>query len=61
MFSENEIRNITFQVLSGLVFVHKHGKKEASLFGCVNSSATLQWSMYQEFRIAINLANDLAI
>lgn len=25
MFSENEIRNITFQVLSGLVFVHKHG------------------------------------
>lgn len=31
MFSENEIRNITFQVLSGLVFVHKHGKNEASL------------------------------
>lgn len=27
MFSENEIRNIMFQVLSGLVFVHKHGKK----------------------------------
>lgn len=27
MFSENEIRNITFQVLSGLVFVHKHGKR----------------------------------
>ncbi|XP_041817113.1 serine/threonine-protein kinase MAK isoform X6 [Chelmon rostratus] len=25
MFSENEIRNILFQVLSGLVFVHKHG------------------------------------
>ncbi|KAM4533551.1 serine/threonine-protein kinase MAK isoform 2-T2 [Odontesthes bonariensis] len=25
MFSENEIRNIMFQVLSGLVFVHKHG------------------------------------
>lgn len=27
MFSENEIRNMMFQVLSGLVFVHKHGKK----------------------------------
>lgn len=27
MFSENEIRNIMFQVLSGLAFVHKHGKK----------------------------------
>lgn len=27
MFSENEIRNIMFQVLTGLVFVHKHGKK----------------------------------
>lgn len=27
MFSENEIRNIMFQVLSGLVFVHKHGKR----------------------------------
>lgn len=27
MFSENEIRNILFQVLSGLAFVHKHGKK----------------------------------
>lgn len=26
MFSENEIRNILFQVLSGLAFVHKHGK-----------------------------------
>lgn len=26
-FSENEIRNIMFQVLSGLVFVHKHGKR----------------------------------
>uniref|UniRef100_A0A671R731 non-specific serine/threonine protein kinase n=1 Tax=Sinocyclocheilus anshuiensis TaxID=1608454 RepID=A0A671R731_9TELE len=26
MFSENEIRNIMFQVLSGLAFVHKHGK-----------------------------------
>ncbi|XP_024135753.1 serine/threonine-protein kinase MAK isoform X9 [Oryzias melastigma] len=25
MFSENEIRNILFQVLSGLTFVHKHG------------------------------------
>ncbi|XP_022622053.1 serine/threonine-protein kinase MAK isoform X5 [Seriola dumerili] len=25
MFSENEIRNIMFQVLSGLAFVHKHG------------------------------------
>ncbi|XP_030016017.1 serine/threonine-protein kinase MAK-like isoform X2 [Sphaeramia orbicularis] len=25
MFSENEIRNILFQVLSGLAFVHKHG------------------------------------
>uniref|UniRef100_A0A8C5N6E5 Protein kinase domain-containing protein n=1 Tax=Gouania willdenowi TaxID=441366 RepID=A0A8C5N6E5_GOUWI len=25
MFSENEIRNIVFQVLSGLAFVHKHG------------------------------------
>uniref|UniRef100_A0A3Q3GJK5 non-specific serine/threonine protein kinase n=1 Tax=Labrus bergylta TaxID=56723 RepID=A0A3Q3GJK5_9LABR len=25
MFSENEIRNIMFQVLSGMVFVHKHG------------------------------------
>ncbi|KAM4689784.1 serine/threonine-protein kinase MAK isoform 2-T2 [Discoglossus pictus] len=25
MFTENEIRNITFQVLSGLAFVHKHG------------------------------------
>ncbi|XP_023682098.1 serine/threonine-protein kinase MAK isoform X1 [Paramormyrops kingsleyae] len=25
MFSENEIRNVTFQVLSGLAFVHKHG------------------------------------
>ncbi|XP_062235661.1 serine/threonine-protein kinase MAK isoform X5 [Platichthys flesus] len=25
MFSENEIRNMMFQVLSGLVFVHKHG------------------------------------
>nr|XP_046227651.1 serine/threonine-protein kinase MAK isoform X4 [Scatophagus argus] len=25
MFSESEIRNIMFQVLSGLVFVHKHG------------------------------------
>uniref|UniRef100_A0A3Q4APE0 non-specific serine/threonine protein kinase n=1 Tax=Mola mola TaxID=94237 RepID=A0A3Q4APE0_MOLML len=25
MFSENEIRNIIFQVLTGLVFVHKHG------------------------------------
>ncbi|XP_070709213.1 serine/threonine-protein kinase MAK isoform X2 [Pempheris klunzingeri] len=25
MFTENEIRNIMFQVLSGLVFVHKHG------------------------------------
>ncbi|XP_062284248.1 serine/threonine-protein kinase MAK-like [Scomber scombrus] len=25
MFSENEIRNIMFQVLSGLTFVHKHG------------------------------------
>lgn len=31
MFSENEIRNITFQVLSGLVFVHKHGKNDASV------------------------------
>lgn len=27
MFSENEIRNILFQVLSGLAFVHKHGKR----------------------------------
>lgn len=27
MFSENEIRNIMFQVLSGLAFVHKHGKR----------------------------------
>lgn len=27
MFSENEIRNIMFQVISGLAFVHKHGKK----------------------------------
>lgn len=26
MFSENEIRNILFQVLSGLALVHKHGK-----------------------------------
>lgn len=26
MFTENEIRNIMFQVLSGLAFVHKHGK-----------------------------------
>ncbi|XP_016391653.1 serine/threonine-protein kinase MAK isoform X3 [Sinocyclocheilus rhinocerous] len=25
MFTENEIRNIMFQVLSGLAFVHKHG------------------------------------
>ncbi|XP_034717936.1 serine/threonine-protein kinase MAK isoform X1 [Etheostoma cragini] len=25
MFSENEIRNILFQVISGLAFVHKHG------------------------------------
>ncbi|KAK1173662.1 hypothetical protein AOXY_G3830 [Acipenser oxyrinchus oxyrinchus] len=25
LFSENEIRNIMFQVLSGLAFVHKHG------------------------------------
>ncbi|KAM7370049.1 hypothetical protein PAMP_011334 [Pampus punctatissimus] len=25
MFSENEIRNIMFQVISGLAFVHKHG------------------------------------
>ncbi|CAG5896437.1 unnamed protein product [Menidia menidia] len=25
MFSENEIRNILFQVLSGLAFVHRHG------------------------------------
>ncbi|AWP20818.1 Serine/threonine-protein kinase MAK [Scophthalmus maximus] len=25
MFSENEIRNIMFQVLTGLAFVHKHG------------------------------------
>ncbi|XP_077572378.1 serine/threonine-protein kinase MAK-like isoform X1 [Stigmatopora nigra] len=25
MFSENEIRNIMFQVLSGLAFMHKHG------------------------------------
>ncbi|XP_030608372.1 serine/threonine-protein kinase MAK-like isoform X1 [Archocentrus centrarchus] len=25
MFSENEIRNILFQILSGLAFVHKHG------------------------------------
>ncbi|XP_054622199.1 serine/threonine-protein kinase MAK isoform X2 [Dunckerocampus dactyliophorus] len=25
MFSENEIRNIMFQVLSGLAFIHKHG------------------------------------
>ncbi|XP_061109538.1 serine/threonine-protein kinase MAK-like isoform X4 [Conger conger] len=25
MFSENEIRNIMFQVVSGLAFVHKHG------------------------------------
>ncbi|XP_041659695.1 serine/threonine-protein kinase MAK-like [Cheilinus undulatus] len=25
MFTENEIRNILFQVLSGLAFVHKHG------------------------------------
>ncbi|XP_061680213.1 serine/threonine-protein kinase MAK-like [Syngnathoides biaculeatus] len=25
MFSENEIRNILFQVLSGLAFMHKHG------------------------------------
>ncbi|XP_013863952.1 serine/threonine-protein kinase MAK isoform X3 [Austrofundulus limnaeus] len=25
MFTENEIRNIIFQVLSGLAFVHKHG------------------------------------
>ncbi|KAL3988790.1 hypothetical protein ACER0C_013108 [Sarotherodon galilaeus] len=25
LFSENEIRNILFQVLSGLAFVHKHG------------------------------------
>lgn len=25
MFSENEIRNILFQVLTGLAFVHKHG------------------------------------
>lgn len=31
MFSENEIRNITFQVLSGLVFVHKHGKRLPSI------------------------------
>lgn len=30
MFSENEIRNMMFQVLSGLVFVHKHGKKLSS-------------------------------
>lgn len=27
MFSENEIRNILFQILSGLAFVHKHGKR----------------------------------
>lgn len=27
MFSENEIRNILFQVLTGLAFVHKHGKR----------------------------------
>lgn len=26
MFSENEIRNILFQVLTGLAFVHKHGE-----------------------------------
>lgn len=26
MFTENEIRNIMFQVLSGMAFVHKHGK-----------------------------------
>ncbi|KAG7220915.1 hypothetical protein INR49_017765 [Caranx melampygus] len=25
MFSENEIRNVLFQILSGLAFVHKHG------------------------------------
>ncbi|XP_056594926.1 serine/threonine-protein kinase MAK isoform X7 [Triplophysa dalaica] len=25
MFTENEIRNIVFQILSGLAFVHKHG------------------------------------
>lgn len=31
MFSENEIRNILFQVLSGLVFVHKHGKRLYSI------------------------------
>lgn len=30
MFSENEIRNIIFQVLTGLVFVHKHGKQHLS-------------------------------
>lgn len=34
MFSENEIRNIMFQVLSGLAFVHKHGK---GLFKVVQS------------------------
>lgn len=31
MFTENEIRNILFQVLSGLAFVHKHGKMSALL------------------------------
>ncbi|XP_039982250.1 serine/threonine-protein kinase MAK isoform X2 [Xiphias gladius] len=31
MFSENEIRNIMFQVLSGLAFVHKHDMKPENL------------------------------
>eukprot|EP00063_Salmo_salar_P068406 XP_014043241.1 PREDICTED: serine/threonine-protein kinase MAK-like isoform X7 [Salmo salar] len=32
MFSENEIRNILFQVLSGLAFVHKHGSVSPGYF-----------------------------
>lgn len=58
MFSENEIRNITFQVLSGLVFVHKHGKKDGFTLGCLTVAQPSSGRCTGSF---CNLANDLAI
>ena len=56
MFSENEIRNILFQVLSGLVFVHKHGKRPYSII-LLKSCMTFQFVGWSVFDIVKSLSS----
>lgn len=55
MFSENEIRNITFQVLTGLVFVHKHGKKDGFTLGCLTVAQPSSGRCTRSFALSLIL------